>query len=84
MIAAAGIEDQELPIAAKPPGVNNPTVAGRGDFATGPGGDRQTFLSSAQTIGPAELPNAGAVDRQAQTPAHIGKRDGRCEAARIA
>src|SRR5262249_17710245 len=84
MITAAGIEDQELAIAAKPASVNNPTVAGRGNRAAGPGRNREAFLSSARAIGAAEFANAGAVDRQAQPPTQVGKGDCRDQAARIA
>src|SRR5690348_7930281 len=84
MIAAAGVEDQELPIAAKSSGVNNPTVAGRGNLAARPGGDRKTFLSSARAVGTAELPQANAIDWQMQMPAHIGESDRRRKSPRVA
>src|SRR6516164_13096 len=83
MIAAARIEDQELPIAAKSSGVNNPTVAGRGNFAARARGDGKTFLRSADAVRPAELANASAIDRQAQVPAHVGKGNRRRETAGI-
>src|SRR5690242_20486866 len=73
MIAAAGIEDQELPIAAKSSGVNHPTVAGRGDFAACASGNGDAFLGSTGTVGAAELANPTAIDRQMQTSSHVAK-----------
>ena len=48
MIPAAGIQDQELAIAAKRSGVNYPTVAWGRDLRAGMAGDRQPLLGSAE------------------------------------
>src|SRR5271155_836509 len=77
MIAAASVQDQELAIAAKRPGVNNPTVAGRSNLRTGVSGDRLPPLSSADAIGTAEFADFHAVDRQTQMPARGRKGDRR-------
>src|ERR1700731_2504458 len=74
MIPAAGIEDQELPIAAKWAGVNHPAVAWGGNLSTGPGGDGEPFLGSTDAVGGAELADSRAIDRQTQMPA--GRREG--------
>src|SRR5579872_1477813 len=84
MIAAAGIEDQELPIAAKSSGVNNPTVAGRGDFTAGASGNGNAFLGSTGTVGAAELANPHAIDRQMQASTHVAKGHRGRQTARIA
>ena len=39
MIAAAGIQDQELAVIAERPGINNPAIAGGGDLGAGAGRD---------------------------------------------
>src|SRR5215472_9305340 len=72
MIAATGIQDQELAIAAKRSGVNNPTVAGRGYLGARMSGVRA-----------AEVADFHSVNRQPQAPAHGGKSDCRCKPARI-
>src|SRR5579863_717102 len=74
MITAAGIEDQELAIAAKRTGVNDPTVAGRGNLRARKGGDRLSSLGSLGPIGGAEVADFCTVDRQVQVAAHGGKR----------
>src|ERR1700757_4642840 len=84
MIPAAGIEDQELPVTSKRPGVNNPAVAGRGDLGTGPSGDGQALLGSTGAVGAAELADSRAGDRQTQVAARIGEGDRRRKASGIA
>src|SRR5579863_4930838 len=74
MITAAGIEDQELAIAAKRTGVNHPTVAGRGDLRARKSGDRLSSLGSIGPIGSAEVADFCTIDRQVQMAAHGGKR----------
>src|SRR5580698_9112937 len=69
MIAAASVKDQELPITAKRPGVNHPTVAGRGYLGARVGCNRNALLSSTNAVGRTELANARPVHRQRQMPA---------------
>src|SRR5579864_131594 len=69
MIPAAGIEDQELAITAKRPGVNNPTVARGSNLGARMGCDGQSLLSSTGAVRGAELADPRAVDRQTQMPA---------------
>src|SRR4029077_3620971 len=69
MIPAAGIEDQELAITAKRPGVNNPTIARGSNLGARMGCDGQPLLSSTGAVRGAELAEPGAVDRQTQMPA---------------
>src|SRR5208282_2167520 len=83
MIPAAGIEDQELPIAAKWAGVNNPTVARGGNLGAGVGCDGESLLGSADAIGGTELADSHPVDRQTQVPASRRERHRRRKAARI-
>src|SRR4051795_10634188 len=51
MIAATGIEDQELSVAAKRPGVNNPAITRGCDLGADPGGQRNAFFDPACTVG---------------------------------
>src|SRR5215472_2423698 len=83
MIAATGIQDQELAIAAKRSGVNNPTVAGRGYLGARMSGDRLSLLGSTRGVRAAEVADFHSVNRQPQAPAHGGKSDCRCKPARI-
>src|SRR5580692_3995775 len=69
MIPAAGIEDQELAITAKRPGVNNPSITRGGNLGAGTGCDGQSLLSSTGAVRGAELANPRSVDRQTQMPA---------------
>src|SRR5580692_7095788 len=84
MIPAAGVQDQELPIAPKRAGVNHPTVAWSGNLRAGPGGDRKPFLSSTGPIGIAELADSSAVDWYSQVSMHVGKGHRRGKATRVA
>src|SRR5208282_2178728 len=83
MIAAAGVQYQELPITAKWAGVNDPTVAWGGDLRPGAGGDGESLLGSAEAVGGAKLADSHAVHRQAQVPACGSERYRRGEAAGI-
>src|ERR1700719_683972 len=69
MIPAAGIEDQELAITAKRPGVNNPAVARGSNLGARTGCDGQSLLGSTGTVRGAELANPRSIDRQTQMPA---------------
>src|SRR5579862_3139378 len=69
MIPAAGIEDQELAITAKRPGVNNPAVTRGSNLGARTGCDRKSLLGSTGTVRGAELANPRSVDRQTQMPA---------------
>src|SRR5579863_1264794 len=84
MITAAGIEDQELPIAAKWTGVNNPTIAWRRDLCARMRGDGETLLGSTDPIGSAECANRYAVDRKLEMAASVRKGDRRSETPWIA
>src|SRR5436305_6109396 len=50
MIAAPGIQDQELTVAAERSGVNNPAIARGCDLCTGPGCQRNAFLYAAGAV----------------------------------
>src|ERR1700730_7998947 len=69
MIPAAGIEDQELAITAKRPGVNNPTIARGSNLGASTGRDAKSLLSSTGAVRGADLANPRSVDRQTQMPA---------------
>src|SRR6201995_856797 len=64
MIAAPGIQDQELTVAAERSGVNNPAIARGCDLRAGLGCQRNAFLYAAGPIGTAEFENLDPVDRQ--------------------
>src|SRR6202051_845154 len=83
MIPAAGVEDQELPITAKRPGVNNPTVARRGNLGAAMGGNGKALLASVDAVGIAKLPNFHAVDRETQMAPGLGEAPRRRHAARV-
>src|ERR1700761_2933931 len=84
MIAAAGIKDQELPIAAKRAGVNYPTVARGGDLRALVGRDRKTLLGSTGAVRRAETANRHPVDRKMQLAAGCSERHGGRHPPRIA
>ena len=83
MIAATGIQDQELAIAAKRSGVNNPTVAWRGNLRVGMSRDRLAPLGSTHAIGRAEVADFRAVNRQPQPSAQSREGYRRRKPARI-
>src|SRR6516225_11642084 len=83
MIAATGIQDQELAIAAKRSSVNDPTVAGRGNLGARTSGDRLPLLGSTGGIRATEVADFYSINRQPQAPTHGGKSDCRCKPARI-
>src|SRR5258707_9185882 len=66
MIPAPGIEDQELSVAAKRPGVNNPAITRRCDLGSGPGCQRNAFFDATRAVGTAEIANPGAIYRQGE------------------
>src|ERR1700745_861322 len=74
MIAAACVEDQELPIAAERPSIYDPTVTGRGDLGGGAACDPEALLDPAETIRRTERPKAYSVHRQRQVALRRGKR----------
>src|ERR1051326_3968263 len=84
MIPAAGIKDQELPIAAKWSGVNHPTVAWRGYLRALMGRDRQPLLGSTGAVRCTEAANRHAVDGQTQLAARRRERHGWRQPAGIA
>src|SRR5260370_172134 len=64
MIPAPGIEDQELSVAAKRPGVNNPAITRRCDLGSGPGCQRNAFFYATSAVGTAKIANLDAVNRE--------------------
>ena len=80
MIAAASIQDQELSIAAKRAGVNNPAVAGRSNLRPGWVPIERPFWVPPRAIGTAEFADFHAIDRQTQMSAHGRKGDRRRKA----
>src|SRR5205823_13484685 len=63
MIPAPGIEDQELSVAAKRTGVNNPAVTRGCDLCTGPGCQRNAFFCAASAVRTAKIANPAAINR---------------------
>src|SRR6202049_3054235 len=55
MIPATGIEDQELSVAAKRPGVNHPAITRGCDLGAGPGCQGNAFLYATSAIGTAKF-----------------------------
>ena len=80
MIPAAGIQDQELPIAAKRAGVNYPAIARRCDLRAGVSANRQALLRSTNAVGAAKIADFRTINGQAQMSAHRRKGDRRREA----
>src|ERR1700759_4940430 len=64
MIPATGIEDQELSVAAKRSGVNNPAVTRGCDLGPGPGCQRNAFFYATRAVGSAKFADLGAVNRK--------------------
>src|SRR5882762_507961 len=81
MIPATGIEDQELSVAAKGAGVNNPAVTRCCDLGAGPGCQRNAFIGAAGTVRTAEIANLVAIDRKCQQT--LGRRKGDRRAAAV-
>src|ERR1700733_13048468 len=75
MIPAAGIEYQELAIAAKGTGLHYPAVAGGGNLGAAVAGDGNPLLGSTDAVGVAEVTDFGAVNRQMQVAAHGRERN---------
>src|SRR5713101_8557513 len=73
MIPAPGIQDQELSVAAKRSGVNNPAITRCCDLGSGPGRQRNAFFNPAGTIGTAKLANLDAINRERETTLGGGK-----------
>src|ERR1700753_4262081 len=63
MIPATGVEDQELSVAAKRPGVNNPSITRGCDLGPGPGRQRNALFYATRAIGTAKFANLDAVNR---------------------
>src|ERR1700722_19459821 len=84
MIAAAGIEDQELAVITERPGIDHPAVAGGGDLGAWTGRHGDAFLGASDAVGSAKLLYSHAVDGE-RKPALGGREgDGRRQAAGIA
>src|SRR6478736_8984005 len=63
MIPAPGIEDQELTVAAKRAGINNPAVTRGCDLCTGLGCQRNAFFCATGTVRSAKIANLGPINR---------------------
>src|SRR5712691_4877599 len=64
MIPAPGVEDQELSVAAKRSGVNNPAITRCCDLGADPGRQRNAFFHPTCAVGTAKFANLGAINRQ--------------------
>src|ERR1700749_2597876 len=64
MIPATGVEDQELSVAAKRPGVNNPSITRGCYLGADPGCQGNAFFYAPCAVGTAKIANPGAVNRQ--------------------
>src|SRR5437899_9637605 len=64
MIPTTGVEDQELSVAAKRSGVNNPAITRGCDLGAGPGRQRNAFFRAASAVGTAKFANLDAINRQ--------------------
>ena len=84
IIAAAGVNDQELSITSIRPGKGDPSVAGRNDDTIFPRGDGKAFFGPAIAVGRAKAAQRRAGRRQWQAAFKIFESDRRREARRIA
>src|ERR1700682_685603 len=66
MIPATGVEDQELSVAAKRPGVNNPAVTRGCDLGSRPRCQRNAFFCATRAIGTAKIANLDAINRHCE------------------
>src|SRR6202051_1744670 len=64
MIPAPGIEDQELSVAAKRPGVNNTSITRCCDLGSRPGCQRNALFDATCPVGTAKIANLDAINRQ--------------------
>src|SRR5580692_2562014 len=83
MIAAAGIEDQELAVIAERPGIDHPAVAGCGDLGARTGRHGETLFGASDAVRSAKLLDSDPVDRQRNPAFGGGEGDGRHQAAGI-
>src|ERR1700719_404561 len=63
MIPAPGIKDQELSVASKRPGVNNPAITRCCDLGSGAGCQGNAFFQATGAIGTAKIANLDAINR---------------------
>src|ERR1700761_6644567 len=63
MIPAPGIEDQELSVAAKWTGVNNPAITRGCDLRARPCCQGNAFFDATRAVGTAKIANPGAIYR---------------------
>src|ERR1700712_1971227 len=63
MIPATGVEDQELSVAAKRPGVNNPANTRGCALGAGPRCQRNAFFYATCAVGTAKIANLDAINR---------------------
>src|SRR6266853_5071724 len=74
MIAASGIEDQELAVITEGAGIDYPAVAGGGNLGPRPGRDGEALFGAADPVGTPEFLDSDAIDRQREQP--LGGREG--------
>src|SRR5882757_4874851 len=84
MIAAAGIEDQELAVIAERAGVDHPAVARGGNLCARTGRHSETLFAAADAVRRTELLDSHAIDGHRQSALGGREGDGRHHAARIA
>src|SRR5258708_21767013 len=84
MIAAAGIEDQELAVIAEHPRINHPAVARGGDLRARTGRDRKALFGASEPVRSAKFLDSHAIDRERQPALGGHEGDGRRQAARLA
>src|ERR1700694_56405 len=79
MIPAPGIEDQELSVAAKRPGVNHPAITRGCAVAAAPGGKRNAFFYATSAVGTAKIANLDAINRHREQAPGGGEGNGRAD-----
>src|SRR6266404_4270241 len=66
MIPAPGVEDQELSVAAKRPGVHNPAITRGCDLGSRPACQRNASFYATGAVGGAKFANLDAVNRHCE------------------
>src|SRR5258705_13446472 len=84
MISAASVQDQELSIGPERSRIDDPAICRRRHLGTGPAGDRNAFLGSAEAVRRAELANLDSIQRQRYPPLGGGEGHGRRKASWVA
>ena len=81
--AATGIKDQELSVAPKRSGVNNPAVTRGCDLRAGPGCQGNAFFRATDAVGTAKFAYLDAIHRHREQALGGRKGDGRAEPAGV-